>query len=94
MGEIVFGFAVVWVYPCQAHIPTLDEAVRKLALLTTSSANWAYAFVRFNKDAQHIPLPRKGHLSAMINGTPSKNTRGCLHWLEVHQLLQSGDQVV
>ena len=51
--EMVFKLQV---HPYQAHIPTLDEVVRKLALLTASHGNLAYAFVRFNEDAQHIPL--------------------------------------
>ena len=46
---MVFGPAIVWVHPYQAHIPTLDEAAKKLTLLTTSE-NWAYAFVQLNED--------------------------------------------
>ena len=34
--EMMFRLAVVWVHPYQAHIPTWDEVVRKLTLLTTS----------------------------------------------------------
>ena len=26
-GERVYGLAVVWVHPCQARVPTLDEVV-------------------------------------------------------------------
>ena len=72
VGEMVIRLTVVWVHPYQAHISTLDEAVKKLALLTTSGQNWAYAFVWFNKDAQQVPLPKEGHLSAMIEGEPSR----------------------
>ena len=68
----MFWLAVVWVHPYQAHIPTLDEAARKHVLLTTSHENWAYTFVRFNKDTQCVPLPKEGHLSAIIEGMPSK----------------------
>ena len=85
---------MVWVHPYQACIPTLDEAAGKLALLTTSHENWAYAFVRFNEDTQHVPLPKEGHLSAMIEGMPSRNVYGCLCQLEVHLLLQLECQVV
>ena len=49
--EMVIGLAVVWIHPYQACIPTLDEVAQKLTLLTTSHENWAYTFVRFNKDA-------------------------------------------
>ena len=91
---MVFGLALMWVYPYQAHVPIMDEAVRKHTLLTTSSKNWAYAFVWFNKDAQHVPLPKEGHLSAMIEGAPNRNMCGHLCQLEVHQLLQSEGWVV
>ena len=89
-----FGLAMVWVHPYQACTSSLDEVAKKLILFTTSSRNWAYAFGQFNKDAQHVHLPRKGHLSTMIDGTPRKNMYRCLGLLEVDQLLQSEDQVV
>ena len=85
---MAFGLAVVWVHPYQACIPTLNGAVKKLTLLTTSNENWAYSFVQLNKDAQHVPLPKEGHLSAMIKGSPSRNMCGHLCQLEVHLLLQ------
>ena len=91
---MVFGLAMVWVHPYQACIPTLDDVVRKFTLLTTSHENWAYSLVRFNENTQHIPLPGEGHLSAMVEGTPSRNACGHLCQLEVHLLLQSGCQVV
>ena len=91
--EQVYRLVVVWVQPYQAHLPTLDEAARKLSLFF-SITNWSYAFVKFNGDAHHVPLPREGHLNAMINGTPSNIGWRHLHWLEVHQLLQLETQVV
>ena len=39
MGEMVFGFAMVWLHPYQACISTLDEVAKKLTLLTTPSEN-------------------------------------------------------
>ena len=86
---MVFGFAVVWVHPYQGCISTLDEVAKKLTLLTTSGENWAYTFVWFNEDAQHVPLPKQGHLSTMIERVPSRITCGHLCQLEVHLLLQS-----
>ena len=70
MGEVVFGLAIVAVHPYQASIPTLDEAARKLTLLTTFGKNLAYAFVWLNGDAQHVPLSKEGHLSMIIKGFP------------------------
>ena len=29
--------------------------------------------VQLNEDAQHVPLPKEGHLSAMIDGMPRRN---------------------
>ena len=94
VGVMAFGLAMVWVHPHQAHISTLDEAVKELTLLTTSRENWAYIFVQFNEDAQHVPLPKEGHLSTMIEGVPSRITCGHLCQLEVHLLLKVGCQVV
>ena len=90
-GEVAFSLTVVWTHPYQACLCSLDEAVKKLALLVNSGNNWAYTFVWLNEDAQHVPLPKEGHLSAMINGMPNRNACGCLHQLEVYQLLQCGD---
>ena len=87
VGEMVFGLAIVWVHPYQAHIPILDEVAKRLSLLTTSSNNWAYAFVQLNNDAQHVPLPKEGYLSAVIGGSSSRNTCSHLCQLEVHLLL-------
>ena len=59
-GEMAFGLGVVWAHPCQAQVSSLDEVAKKLALLTTSGINWPYTIVWFNKDAQHVPLPKGG----------------------------------
>ena len=94
VGEMVFGLAMVWVHPYQAHLSTLDEVVKKFALLTTSSENLAHAFVWFNEDAQHVPLPKEGHLGIMIEGLPSRMVCGHICQLEVCLLLQLECQVV
>ena len=93
-GEMAFELAVVWTHPHQAWLSSLDEATKKLTLLINLGNNWAYAFVWLNKDAQHVPLSNKGHLSAMVNGVPCRSMCGHLHQLEVCKLLQYGDQVV
>ena len=93
-GEMAFGLAEVWVHPYQACLSSLDEAVKKPTLLINLGNKWAYTFVQLNKDAQHIPLPIEGHLSAMIDGMPSRNMCRCLWQLEVCKLVQYGDLVV
>ena len=84
--EMAFGLVMVWMHPHQACLSSLDKVVRKLALLINLGDNWAYAFLWLNENAQHIPLPDEGHLS--------KSVCGHLCQLEVHKLLQDGDQVV
>ena len=83
-GEMAFRLAMVWAHPYQACLSSLDEAVRKLTLLISLDANWwAYAFVWLNRDAQHVTLPKEGHLSAMADGMPSRNACGHLCQLDI-----------
>ena len=93
-GEMAFRLVAVWMHPYQACYSSLDEVARKPALLIDLGDNWAYAFVQLNKNAQHIPLSDEGHLSAMIDGMPSKSACRHLCQLEVCKLLPYGDQVV
>ena len=93
-GEMVVRLAAVWAHLHQAHLPSLDEAVKKLALLINLGDNWAYTFVWLNEDAQHVPLSNKGHLSAMVDGVLCRSMCRHLCQLEVWKLLQYGDQVV
>ena len=88
-GERVYGLAMVWVHPYQARVSTIEDAAKKLILLASTGPNWPYAFVQFNRDAHHVPLPKEGHLSTMTEGMPSNILCGRIHQLEVHQLLQS-----
>ena len=93
-GERVYGLAMVWVHPYQARVSTIDDTVRKLTLLASAGLNWPYMFVQFNGDAHHMPLPKEGHSSAMVEGTPSNILCRRICQLEVHQLLHSEAQVV
>ena len=93
-GEMAFGLATVWPHPHQAHLSSLDEAVRKLTLLIDIGNNWVYGFVQLNKDALHVPLSNQAHISAMIDGVLSRSACWHLCQLEVHKLLQCRDQVV
>ena len=85
---------MVWVQPYQARVSTIEDAAEKLILLTSAGPNWPYAFVWFNRDACHMPLPKVGHLSDTMEGTPSSILCRRIHQLEVHQLLNSEAQVV
>ena len=92
--KMAFGLVVVWIHPYQAHLSSLDEAVRKLTLLIGLTNNWAYDFVWINEDAQHVPLSNEGQISAMVEGAPCKSVCRHLQQLDIHRLLQYGDQVV
>ena len=72
----------------------IDNVARKLILLASPGPNWPCAFVWFNGDAYHMPLPKEGHLSAMTKGTPSNILCRRICQLEVHQLFHSKAQVV
>ena len=91
---MAFGLATVWTHQHQSQLSSSAEAAKKLALLINLGDNWAYVFVQLNEDAQHIHLSNEGHLSAMVDGVPCQSTCRHLHQLEVHQLLQCGDQLV
>ena len=93
-GERLFGLVAVWAHLHQACHSSLDEAVQKLTLLIDTGANWAYAFIWLNKGALHVLLSDEGHISAIINGMPSRSACGHLSQIEVCKLLQCGDQVV
>ena len=58
-GEGVYELAMAWVHPYQARVSTIDDVVRKLTFLASAGPNWPYAFVQFNGDAHHVPLPKR-----------------------------------
>ena len=89
-GEVAFSLTMVWAHPYQACLSSLDEVAKKITLFINTGDNWAYTFVQHNEDAQHVSLPKEGHLSTMINGVPSRNACRHLCQLEVHQPLQCG----
>ena len=89
-----FGLVAVWVHPCQACLPMLEEAARKLALLINTREDCPYTVVQLCKDSQHVPLSSVSQISIMIDGAPSRSACRCFSQLEVCQLLQSETQVV
>ena len=44
-GERLYGLAMVWVYPYQARVPTIEDAAKKLILIASAGPNWPSAFV-------------------------------------------------
>ena len=62
--------------------------------LISTRPDWLYALVQLNGDACHVPLPREGHLSILVEGGTSSATYRRVSQLEVHKLLSSGFQVI
>ena len=85
---------MIWVNPYQARLPTVEEVVKQLTALVSAGPNWPYALVQLNGDTHNVPLPREGHLSALVEGGTSSATCKRVSQLEVHQLLSSSSQVV
>ena len=92
--ERVFGLTMVWAHLCQAHIHTLDDVTHKLVLLADESVDWPYAFIWLNDVISHLPLSSDGHISTMMDGTPSTDAWGWFHQLQMCKLLQHKDTVV
>ena len=94
VGHKVFDLSTMWVHPYQARAPTMEEAVKQLTLLLSTGSDWPYALVQLTRDACHMPLPREGHLSILVEGGTSSATCGRISQLDVFQLLSSGSQVI
>ena len=73
---------------------TMEEAVKQLTALISTGPDWPYALVRLNRDACHMPLPREGHLSVLVEGGTSSAACGRVSQLEVCQLLSLSSQVI
>ena len=94
MGDRVYGLSMIWVNPYQARVSTMEEAVKQLTALVSTGPDWPFALVQLNREAHHMPLPREGHLSILVEGGTSSATCRRVSQLEVHQLLSSGSQVI
>ena len=94
VGERVYGLTMVWVHLYQARVSTIGSAVEQLTQLASTGPNWPYALVQLNGDAHHVPLPKEGHLSVMVEESTSHVPYRRIHQLEVCQLLSSGSWVV
>ena len=55
-GKEILASAAVWVHPCQALFPLLDEVAKKLTFLINTREDWPYAFMWLCKDSWHVPL--------------------------------------
>ena len=89
----IYGLSMIRVNPYQVRIPTIEEAVKQLTALVSTGPNWPYTLVWLNGETCHAPLPREGHLNALVEGTSSADY-GRVSQLEVCQLLSLSSQVV
>ena len=94
VGDRVYGLSTIWVNPYQARVSTMEEAVKQLTALVFTGPDWPYTFVQLNGDASHVPFPREGHLSILVEGGTSSPTYRRVSHPEVCQLLSWGSQVV
>ena len=92
-GDRKYALATIWVNPCQAWVPSMEEAARELTAWVPSRPNWPYTLVQLNEDTCHVPLPKKGHLGILPKRGTNNSACRRISQLEVHQLLISGLQV-
>ena len=90
VGDRIYGLFIMWVNPYQTRVSSMEEAVKQLAPLIPAGPNWLYALVQLNVDAYHVPLPKEGHLSVLMEGGTSSATCGWISQLDVH----SGSQAI
>ena len=94
VGDRVYGHSTMWVNPYHARVSTMEEVVKQLTALISTWPDWPYALVKLNTDAHHVPLPKEGHLSILVEGGTSGATCRWISQLDICQLLSSGSHVV
>ena len=72
----------------------MEEAVKQLIALVSTGSDWPYTLVGLNGDTCHVPLPREGHLSTLVEGGTSSAACRRVSQLEVWQLLSSSSQII
>ena len=89
-GTGYMAFPWYGVNPYQARVSTMEETVEQLTTLVSTGPDQPYALVQFKGDDCHVPLPREGHLSILVEGGTSSTICRRVSQLEVHQLLSLG----
>ena len=49
----------------------MEEAVKQLTALVSTRPDWPYALVQLKGDAHHVPLPREGYMTILVEGGTS-----------------------
>ena len=89
-----YGLLTIWVNPSQARVPSMEEAVGKLATCASSGPNWPYALVQLHEGTCHVPLSQEGHMGILPQQGLEATPCGQVSQLEVCQLLIAGPQII
>ena len=92
-GDRKYGLLTIWVNPCQARVPYMEEVVGKLTTWVSSGPHWPYTLVQLHKGTSNAPLPKEGHLGILPQRGAEVTPCGQISQLKVHQLLVSSPQV-
>ena len=92
-GDRKYGLSTVWINPCQARVPSMEEVFEKLTAWVSSGPDWPYTLVWLHEGTHHVPLSKEGHLGILPKGGSEVTPCGWISQLEVCQLLVSDLQV-
>ena len=88
-----YGLAIVWIDSCQARMVSMGEALEALSSHTPKGSHWPYALIQSYKGANHMPLPKDGHICVPPKGEVGSPS-GQISQLKIHQLLSTRPSVV
>ena len=87
IGDRNYGLLTIWVNPCQARVPSMEEVVGKLTACASSGPYWPYTLLQLHEGVHHAPLPKEGHLGILLQRGAEATPCGQISQLEVCQLL-------
>ena len=88
-----YGLAIVWIDSCQARMVLMGEALEALSSHTPKGSDWPYILIQLYKGANHMPLPKDGHVCVLPQGE-AESPSGQISQLKICQLLSAGPSVV
>ena len=88
-----YGLAVVWIDSCQARMVSMGEALEALSSHTPEGSDWPYILIQSYKGANHMPLPKDGHICVLPQGEVGSPS-GQISQLKICQLLSARPSVV
>ena len=88
-----YNLAIVWIDSCQARMVSMGEALEALSSHTPEGSDWPYILIQSYKCANHMPLPKDGHVCVLPQGEV-ESPSGQISQLKVCQLLSAGPLVV